>query len=312
MKKIYTILTIPILMCISFESEAQLGNRLKQAASRGLGNALEKRVEKEAEKIAQRQLEKAFENIYGPDMPSGGGFNIGKILEGIDANVEIADTYDFSSYSVMEINSLDEKGKASEPFQMKTYFSPDGKTAAMEIENKDQKNNSGKTVIISDLERNASIILIESEGKKSSIAYGYDFDALEQAAALENWEEWEEEMEESDFSIKKTGNTKTIHGYKCDEYVSESEEGTATFWITKEPIDGGGSFWTDTNPMLGTSAYQRGKTAWGDVPMGNMMEMLFESKTDKSRSELKITDMNKNSSTSFVMSDYPNMLKTEK
>ena len=312
MKKIYSFLTIPLLMCISLDSEAQLGNRLKQAASRGLGNALEKRVEKEAEKIAQRQLEKAFENIYGPDMPRSGGFNIGKILEGIDANIETAETYDFSGFSVMEINSLDEKGKASDPFQMKTYLNPDGKTSAIEIENKDQKNNSGKTIIISDLERNASIILIESEGKKNSLAYGYDFDALEQAAAIENWEEWEEEMEEKDFSIKKTGNTKTIHGYNCDEYVSESEEGTATFWITKEPIEGTGSIWTDTNPMLGTSAYQRGIAAWGDVPMGSMMEMLFESKKDKSRSELKITEMNKESSISFVMAEYPNMLKTEK
>ncbi|MFD2033556.1 DUF4412 domain-containing protein [Belliella marina] len=308
MRKIYPILLISFLVCISFESQAQLGNRLKQAASRGLGNALEKRVEKEAEKIAQRQLEKTFENIYGPDMPSGGGFNIGKILEGIDANIETADSYDFTSYSVMEITSLDEKGKPSDPFQMKTYLSKDGLIAAIEIENQDKKNNSGKTVIISDFERNASIFLIESDGKKSSLAYGYDFETLEDSSTLSNWEE---EMENNDFSLKKTGNTKSIHGYKCDEYVSDSDDGTATFWITDRPIDGKSSIWSDNNPLLGTQAYQRSKTAWKDVPKGNMMEMLFESKKDKSKSELKIIELDSNTSTSFVMADYPNMLKSE-
>ncbi|GAB2631520.1 DUF4412 domain-containing protein [Belliella aquatica] len=304
MNKLIKFFVYIFIISFSLESQAQLGNRLKQAASRGLGNALEKRVEKEAEKIAQRQLEKAFENIYGSDLPTGGGFDMGKILSGISMDVETASQYNFQGYSTMLINSTDEKGKVQEPFEMKTFIDQGGKTVAMEFENRD-KNKMDKTILIYDLERNASIFLLDSDGEKSSIAYGYDFTKMAESV---NLEDWEEEMGKDDFELRKTGNTKTIHGYVCEEYIADSEDGIATYWITKDPIKGSAAFWGDSNPLINPSNHQAKSMA--NIPNGHMMEMYFESKIDQSKSEIKITEINESSEITFDMEAYPNILKS--
>lgn len=58
--------------------------------------------------------------------------------------------------------------------------------------------------------------------------------------------------EDGDFVYKKTGNTKTILGYNCDEYKVDykyaNDEGSASFWVSKDfPIQ------NKALPMLGMS-----------------------------------------------------------
>ncbi|MCH7409703.1 DUF4412 domain-containing protein [Belliella sp. DSM 111904] len=306
MKKLLGSIFILSLVFSSFTAQAQLGNRLKQAASRGIGNALEKRMEKEMENMAQRQLEKAFENIYGPDMPQGGGFNMEKILSGLSSDVETAESYAFSGYSIMEITGVDEKGKSQDPFRMKTYIDQSNQTVAMEFESQEKKKSS-KTIIIYDIARNANIFLLEADGQKSSMAYGYDFESITEEADLS---EWEKELEENDFTLVKTGNSKNINGYNCNEYIAESEEGKATYWITDRPISGSGSFWGEGNPLMGNKTYQDKNTKLGNLPNGHMMEMIFEGKKDQSKSEIKIIEINESSSQKFDMEAYPSLFKT--
>jgi hypothetical protein len=40
--------------------------------------------------------------------------------------------------------------------------------------------------------------------------------------------------DEEDFTITRTGNTRTINGYDCEEYIIEHEEGTTTAWVTND------------------------------------------------------------------------------
>ena len=103
-------------------------------------------------------------------------------------------------------------------------------------------------------------------------------------------------------------NTKTIHGYVCEEYVADSEDGTATYWITDKPIKGSAAFWGESNPLLNSANNQSKSMAI--IPNGHVMEMYFESKTDKSKSEIKITEINESSDTTFSMEAYPNILKS--
>ncbi|MDV7397676.1 hypothetical protein RZS08_40120, partial [Arthrospira platensis SPKY1] len=110
---------------------------LKDAAERGVSRAVEKRVETEMEKLAQKQLEKIFKDVYGPSgMP---GVDINKVLEGISADVPVADSYDFTGYSVMEITGIDEKGKPVEPTIMRSFLSESAMVIGMEIENEETK-----------------------------------------------------------------------------------------------------------------------------------------------------------------------------
>lgn len=304
MDKMIKFFVFIFIFSLSLESRAQLGNRLKQAASRGIGNALEKRVEKEAEKIAQKKLEKAFENIYGQDSLSGGGFDMEKILSGISLDIETASEYSFQGYSNMLINGTDEKGNIQDPFEMRTFVNQEGKTVAMEFENRDKKKTD-RTILIYDLERNASIFLLDSDGEKSSMTYGYDFSKMSENLDFKNWEE---EIETEEFELRKTGNTKMIHGYNCEEYLADSEDGITIYWLTNKPIKGSAAFWGESNPLINSSNYQ--SKSMKKVPNGHMMEMYFESKTDKSTSEIKITEINESSDITFIMDTYPNILKS--
>jgi len=281
--------------------DAQIMRRLRDAAERGVSRAVEKRVESEMEKVAQRQLEKVFGEIYGPEgMP---GVNWEKILSGITADVPVADAYHFTGYSVMEITGKDEKGKDLEPTQIKSLLSDNQMIIGMEIELKDNKKKEGSSILIYDLERNASIILFENEGEKARIAYGLDFEKIAEGIEIE-----EMDMEDSpdfDFTWKKTGRTKTIIGYTCEEFVSEDEEGKASYWITEKPIKGASSFWGEGNPFLTAKMKQENMDYFKNMPQGNLLEMIFESKKDKNVVQMTVIEINDSAQQTFVMADYP-------
>jgi hypothetical protein len=289
-----------IFIFVSFSSEAQIMKRLKDAAERGVSRAVEKRVETEMEKLAQRQLEKIFKDVYGPSgMP---GVDMKKVLEGISADVPVADSYDFTGYSVMEITGIDEKGKQVEPTIMRSFLSESAMVIGIEVENEESKKEIEKIVLIYDLERNASIILLDNKGEKSRMAYGLDLTKIEEAV-----EEEGAVTENTEFQFRKTGNTKTILGYTCEEFETEDEDGKATFWVTESPIKGRNNFWGESNPFFATRMQNQKNMTFKDLPNGNMMELHFESKDDNSNMTMKVIELNDDFQQTFLMSDYPNV-----
>ncbi|PSL06496.1 DUF4412 domain-containing protein [Cecembia rubra] len=299
--KIQSLLCTLIFVTISISSEAQFLDRVKKAAERGVSKAVEKRIEAEAEKIAQRQLEKVFMGIYGPEgLP---GMDIEKILSGIHADVPIGDQYDFTGYSTMLLTGLDEKGKPIEPMNLKSFFSDSDWVIGMEIEIKEKEKKDGTSVIIYDLERNASIILFDNEGQKSRLAYGYDFDKM--ASGMEKSSD--EMNDERALNFIKTGKSKTILGYTCDEYQSEDEAGISSIWITELAVGNKSGFWEENNPVLAARMKNQNRKQFNHLPQGGMLELDYKSKKDKSEIQMTVTEINENSHQSFLMSDYQNV-----
>jgi hypothetical protein len=301
MKKLCTLL-LGIFLVNPFFAEAQIMNRLRNAAERGVSRAIEKTVENEAEKLAQRQLQKAFAGLYGEDgMP---GVDWDKVLSGISSDVEVADQYDFTGYSVLEITGKDSKGKDMDPMKMKAFLSEDVQVMGMEVD-MDQgkkKKEDGTAIMIYDFSRNASIILMESEGEKQRMAYGIDLVKISEGIEVD-----EEDMPEEDFAFTKTGNTKTINGYACEEFVMDSEEAKANYWITQQPIKGNNTFWGNENPFLTSKMKSKNQSYFSELPKGNLMEMYYESKVDKSIVDMKVIEINDNQKQVFKMSDYPSV-----
>lgn len=301
MRKISCFLLAFFLLTTTFV-DAQIMRRLRDAAERGVSRAVEKRVESEMEKVAQRQLEKVFGQIYGPEgMP---GVDWEKILGGISADVPVADSYDFTGYTVMEITGKDERGRDIDPNRIKSFLSDSKMIIGMEIELQEKNKKEGVSILIYDLERNASIILFENEGEKARMAYGFDFEKI--AEGIEIDEDAEEiDFSGENFSLKKTGNTKTILGYTCEEYIADDEEGKATYWITQKPIQGTSGFWGESNPFLSAKMKGESMDYLKQMPQGNLLDMIFESKTDKSVVQMTVIEINENDKRSFVMADYP-------
>jgi hypothetical protein len=304
LKKISPISFLIFILIFPITSEAQLLNRIKRAAERGVSNAVEKKVESEAEKIAMRQIEKALLNLYGEDFANQSGMDFSKIMSGINADVETDEAYDFSGYAVMEIKSKDEKGKAADPMEIKSFLSDDPTITAMEMQGTDNGNSEGKMVMIYDFDRNASIILMDNEGEKTRMAYGFDFAKMSGAIPME---EMEESQDTPDYSFEKTGNTKTINGYSCEEYLMESDDATVRYWITEKPIQGNVSMWGQNNPWVNARMKNQNASNHLDLPEGNILEMFMESKTDESTAEILVKEINPNEGARFVMADYPSV-----
>ena len=306
MKRSLNLLIALILTAIPLVSEAQLLNKIRRAAEQGVSNAVERRVEKEVEKATQRQLEKAFGELYGPsaDDPSG-SYDFSKIMKGINMNVQTEDSYSFSGTAVMEITGTDEDGKAIEPMIMKTFLNEDSEYSGMEfsVADQKQKNDIEKTIMIFDMKHNASIILVENEDGKTSMAYGLDFGAIGESV-VEN----DTVTSGEDFNFKKTGKSKTIAGYTCDEYTTASEEYTGSFWVTQESVGGFGSFWGKNNPFLSKKLKNADNHYFQNLPQGDILEMTSQSKVDKSSFKMTMTEIDHTVSNNFVMADYPNMM----
>jgi hypothetical protein len=299
--KISTLALSIIFIFLHISSEAQIMRRLKDAAERGVSRAVEKKVESEMEKLAQRQLEKVFRDVYGPrGVP---GIDMNKILKGISMDVSVADSYEFTGYSVIEVTGIDDKGKPVDPATMRSFLSENSLVIGMEIENEESKKGENKTILIYDLERNASIILLENKGEKSRMAYGIDLNTIE-----EGIEDMDSEVDENyEVSFRKTGNTKTILGYACEEFETEDEDGKATYWVTEQPIKGKSGFWGESNPYLNARMQNQKNVNFKDLPKGNMMEIFYSSKKDKSNMTMKVIELNDDFHQNFIMSDYPNV-----
>lgn len=293
-----------LLFSLSNITEAQFINKIKKAASRGAEKAIEKKVEEEANKMVQRQLEKQFEGLFGEDGESNSPvtLDMNKILAGMGEEVETADQYDFFGNVVMEMTATDKKGKEQEPTLLKSYLSKTTDYTGMEIV--DPKKPESVMVMVYDIPNSASILLMDNEGEKASFAYKLDINEVVEDAM----EDASDPMDDPELVLEKTGNTKEILGYQCDEYHVKSKDGEGTYWITEEPIGGNSSFWGTNSPFASDKNQSKYAEHFKDFPQGNFMEMDFTSSDDGTNIKLKIIEVNDSESKSFILKDYPNMM----
>ncbi|MEX2593214.1 MAG: DUF4412 domain-containing protein [Anditalea sp.] len=305
MKRKISLCLALLFIAIPFVSEAQLLNKIRRAAEKGVSNAVEKRVEKEVENAAQRQLEKAFADLYGPsvDDPSG-NYDFSNMMKGINMNIQTEDSYDFTGVAEMEITGTDENGKPIDPILMKTFLHENSDYSAMEFAPAEKEDALEKTIMIFDMKNNASIILLENEGEKSSMAIGLDWQSISEGAYADSLE-----IDKQEFTFEKSGNTKNIAGHLCEEYIGETEEYKGSYWITKEPIDGISSFWGKNSPFLSKKMKTKNEGYFDKLPDGNILEINHQSKTDKTTMKMGMINIDEDQTHAFVMADYPNMMK---
>lgn len=297
---------ILFFLAASLQSEAQFIKKLKQAATQGMENAVERKVEIEAERMMARQLEKQLAGLFLENNSSSPvNFNMEELMAGFGENVPTEDSYSFSGFLVLELQTKDEKGKSGDPMNMKSYLSNSTEYTGMEL--LDPKNQNAVTNMIFDTKNKASILLMDNDGTKNSFVYKLDFDAL----VDESIAEADLSMEEGDIEIKKTGNRKSILGYDCDEYSVKSEDGSGTYWISDKLIDGTNSFWSSGSPFSSSKMQEKYADHFANMPKGNFMEMDFKS-TDGSEVQMKVIDIQASAAQTFKMIDYPNMMQAMK
>ncbi|WP_297334894.1 DUF4412 domain-containing protein [Algoriphagus sp.] len=288
---------LPILLLTSTTVEAQLIKKLKQAAQQGAENALAKKTEEEVNKLVQRQIEKQI-STWGENESSPIAMDMEAIMAGMGEPVDTQESYDFTGYMTMEVISKNPKGKAEDPVQMKSLLTPN-EYIGMEIS--DPKSNEAVSTLVFDTKNKASIIFMDNEGSKNSFAYKMDAESLVD-------QEVDNQIEEQDVTFEKTGNTKTILGYICDEYYVKSEDGEGNYWITQEPIEGLTAFWGMNSPMMKNATKEKYAKRFSNLPTGDFMAMTFTD-VDGSTVEMNVIEIEMNSPKTLTMAEYPNVME---
>jgi len=217
MKRIVFLLSITAMIFSFQDTNAQrLRDRVKKA------------IFKEPVEVKSGEDSTTVVEIDDPTESSSAHFSDAAVMGalGLTGNVDYEEAYHFDAYIQMEITTYKKNGKLDEQMLYNNYLHKEDADYAMEF------NNEGdKSTIIFDTKNSAMVILTESDGEKTGFATTIDPEAI--ADLAEDYED-EEEVDMDAYKPMKTGKTKTILGYSCDEYLMEDEESEVHMWISEK------------------------------------------------------------------------------
>lgn len=298
--KIITITLFFLLTCTT--TQAQFWKKLQKKA--------EEKIEREAERRAQRRVDKKIDKTFDTaedkidsktkkkkkrkeknsnsentseeqleqkqanDMLNG---MLGDMMSGKE--VKTKDSYTFNVTATMQVT--DHTKKNGETMQMIQSY---GKNALMsELENP-------KNTIINDLENEAAIMIDPSDNTAKVMSLSFMKKMMKQ-----------EPTDESDTAeMTKTGETKTINGYTCHQYIITDEDLKVDAWFAPEVNFDYNDYLSGLNKMFGNK--KSNATSLLNEGQGYVMEMTMFNKGEK-QTEMKITELSE-IPTTINMSDY--------
>jgi len=211
MKARFFILLATLLVAGTGISDAQVGV-LRRALNKQIGKEIDTAVNKNA-------------------TDNSGTKATGRGLFGGKIDIKYDDEYPFTGRIYMTMETYDKKDVSKSDFF--TYFNANSLNAGMEImvTNPEKGESALPTHFIFDNNNRCFMILVDGESSKTGIISTIPDDSTLTAQA-----ENQKTKETKPATITKTGNTRTIAGYKCDEYkvVEPDKEGYSTVWMTKD------------------------------------------------------------------------------
>ena len=216
---------------------------LRRAIDRKLEHKIDSAVDQSAqdnasknEKANKNQADKNNENDKGGTKETGRGLFGGKI------DIKYNDEYKFNGRMYMQMEAYDKKDVRKTDFY--TYFNTNTRNAGIEASTTDPKENDKpvNTIFIYDYDNRCFLMLIGDAESKTGIISTMPSDSAiaamgqNQKAKTSGQSNAGKSDPGKSPTITKTGNSRIIAGYKCDEYkVTEPDvEGYSDVWMTKD------------------------------------------------------------------------------
>jgi hypothetical protein len=278
--------------------QEKVEEKVEERAEKKVDEAIDKKLDEIEESLENEKEEGSESTTSGADRDRQREQRMQNILKGIGMSgepVPVADNYEFSNLVEMHVESFNKKGEKESEGQFITHLNPGTKSMAYEVVSGDI-SEPGKGTFIIDAENGATIILGEENGEKTGIVYGMGAFFSSIGETIE-----EEELEETpetfllNPNIKKTGRTKTIAGYKCEEYKYNDEESESEIWITKDMKMNTQDFFS---ALFKTNLYSHG------IPWGYMMEATTIDRESGEKSFMQVTRVDENTRIRFSLADY--------
>jgi hypothetical protein len=236
----------------------------------------------------QGKVHDEMEKKYGEP----GAAKLEEWMSGKLMNVKIEPEYKFPVSMNMHNTSYTKGGKKEE-MDMRYYLNTADNKIGVKMTG--QRKNSEEMLIIYDTKANAMIML--NEAKKTGMAMSMN--AFMSGEAIKKREEGGASPEggKTTTSCKKTGKTRTIQGYSCEEYVCVDEEKKtrSEIWVTNK-ISADLSIASMRSPMAGYFGRTQGVG-------GMMMEASFY-KEDKLEMTMQVTEINTSADIVIKTGDY--------
>ena len=225
-------LLLAFIIVLPGVSTAQFGT-LRRAINKQIDHKVDSAIDKSAkdnakekEQADQKQSDKSSnQDNKGGTKATGRGLFGGKI------DIKYDDEYKFTGRLYMQMESYDKKDVVKSDYY--TYFNSNTLNAGIEvkIENAKEGDKTLPTVFLFDNDNRCFMMLIQGNDSKTGIISSLPSDSAMAAQVKPHKEEASGKP-----TITKTGNSRTIAGYKCDEYkITESgKDGYSTVWMTKD------------------------------------------------------------------------------
>lgn len=303
-----------MLTSLAFAStaDAQLFNRLKDRAKKAAEDKVEEKLSNEVEKAAERAVEKSWQSIFGEEFgQEGDGINVSFAM---NSNAVTEEAYNFDVITTMEVQTVQENGNSDGPMIMEMHFNDDESYSGTKFSGDQMDEAEGSMFMIYDLKNESMVMLMENEDGKFSFAYDWkqarmlaeDFEKTESDQEMDTAPEIETNSDDDEYAdiqqnFEEIG-TKTIAGLECKGYRSETEDSSIEYWVSEDEDVG-------IYKMLRVN--EQTKHLKGNVPdnypTGTLMEMVQENLNNGEKTTMRVTDINKNASVTYLMSEYPAM-----
>ena len=138
---------------------------------------------------------------------------------GTSSDANVADKYEFETSVDILLTTKDKKGKATE-MNMEMLFTE--KDSYYGIEMKDMSksgSDAASSIVVFDYLNFKMVSLMDNSGQKMGITMDLNEEQIS------DWSSSETDTNASNASFTKSGKTKDILGYTCEQYIIKSDDG---------------------------------------------------------------------------------------
>jgi hypothetical protein len=223
---------LSFLLAIGFTtvSNAQVGV-LRRAMNRTIDRKIDSAIIKSEQDKAKEKAE-ADKNPADSTKPKDTSTKAtGRGVFGAKIDNKFLDEYKFTGRIYTQMETYDKKEVNKADFY--TYFNNTTMNAGIEVKPVDYKegDKTQPMVLVFDNDNRTMMMLLVKEGPKTGFISGIPSDS---AMAAQSNKQKGATVEKP--TITKTGNSRVIAGYKCDEYkvVEANKEGYSNVWMTRD------------------------------------------------------------------------------
>jgi len=271
--------------------EAQLLKKLKKRVQEATEDVIAEKAAQKAEQEVGKTLDSLLD--IDPDYQANYQRQMSQFMLSGSEDIPIEESYTFQTRVTYEFTMTERDQTSTVNYEM-WFPKNDGYmgTKVMDQPDSDPKDMPSSVVSIIDDKNQAMIILIEEQ----KIAQLLSMSKIQEIAEVEK--ETESEMTAFN-SLQKTGNTKKILGYDCEEFYSQNETNKLTFWVTQDLELFQKNMFFNISKSLGGNTFEN----IPETAKGFMMEMHFENLSTMETGIMTVTDIKKSEKV-ITMADY--------